>query len=65
VANPITASGVMLAFGMGTLPMMLLAGTTAGALKQKLQQQGWRTANGLLIMAFGLWTLLQNVVISS
>ena len=36
--NPLTASGVMLAFGMGTLPMMLLAGTTAGALKQKLQQ---------------------------
>lgn len=63
-ANPITAGSVMLAFGMGTLPMMLLAGTTAGALKQKLQQQGWRTANGLLIMAFGLWTLLQNVVIS-
>lgn len=58
-ANPLTASAVMLAFGLGTLPMMLFAGSTAGALKQKLQQQGWRTANGLLIVAFGAWTLLQ------
>lgn len=61
-ANPLTSSAVMLAFGLGTLPMMLLAGSTAGALKQKLQQHGWRTANGLLIMAFGIWTLLQTVI---
>ncbi len=57
--NAATASGAMLAFGLGTLPMMLLAGSTAGALKQKLQQHGWRTANGLLVIAFGVWTLLQ------
>ena len=59
-ANPLTSSAVMFAFGVGTLPMMLLAGSTAGALKQKLQQHGWRTANGLLIMAFGIWTLITN-----
>jgi hypothetical protein len=58
-ANAITSSAAMLAFGLGTLPMMLLAGSTAGALKQKLQQQGWRTANGLLVISFGVWTLLQ------
>jgi len=63
-ANPLTSSAVMFAFGLGTLPMMLLAGSTAGALKQKLQQHGWRTANGLLIMAFGIWTLLQTVIIN-
>jgi len=63
-ANPLTSSAVMFAFGLGTLPMMLLAGSTAGALKQKLQQHGWRTANGLLIMAFGIWTLLQAVIIN-
>ena len=63
-AHPITASGTMLAFGFGTLPMMLLAGSTAGALKQKLQQHGWRTANGLLIIAFGVWTLLQTVILT-
>jgi uncharacterized protein len=63
-AHPITASGTMLAFGLGTLPMMLLAGSTAGALKQKLQQHGWRTANGLLIIAFGVWTLLQTVILT-
>lgn len=58
-ANPDTAAATMFAFGLGTLPMMLLAGSTAGALKQKLQQQGWRTANGILIAAFGVWTLLR------
>ena len=63
-ASPLTASGTMLAFGLGTLPMMMLAGSTAGALKQKLQQHGWRTANGLLIIAFGIWTLLQTVLLN-
>ena len=63
-ANAVTSSMAMLAFGLGTLPMMLLAGTTAGALKQKLQQQGWRTANGLLV-AFGVWTLLQAMMHSA
>ncbi|PTQ88497.1 sulfite exporter TauE/SafE family protein [Agitococcus lubricus] len=58
-ANTQTASLTMLAFGIGTLPMMLLAGSTAGVLKQKLQQQGWRTANALLIIGFGLWTLMR------
>ena len=64
-ANALTASAAMLAFGLGTLPMMLLAGSTAGALKQKLQQHGWRTANGLLVIAFGFWTLLQAFTHSS
>lgn len=62
--NSQTSTLAMLAFGIGTLPMMLLAGTTAVNLKQKLQQQGWRTANGLLVMAFGLWTLWQAVFVS-
>jgi sulfite exporter TauE/SafE len=64
-ANAATSSMAMLAFGLGTLPMMLLAGSTAGALKQKLQQQGWRTANGLLVIAFGVWTLLQAMMHST
>ncbi|MDO8415396.1 MAG: sulfite exporter TauE/SafE family protein [Agitococcus sp.] len=64
-ANAVTSSMAMLAFGLGTLPMMLLAGSTAGALKQKLQQHGWRTANGLLVIAFGVWTLLQAMMHSS
>lgn len=58
-ANALTAGAAMLAFGLGTLPMMLMTGSAAAELKNKLQQQGWRTANGLLVVAFGLWTLLQ------
>lgn len=61
-ANPLSASGAMFAFGLGTLPMMLLAGNTAGALKQKLQHYKLQTINGLCIIAFGTWTLLQTVI---
>jgi ABC-type nickel/cobalt efflux system permease component RcnA len=49
----------MLAFGLGTLPMMLMTGSAAAELKNRLQVQGWRTANGLLVVAFGVWTLWQ------
>lgn len=55
----LTAGAVMLAFGLGTLPMMLMTGSAAAELKTRLQEQGWRTANGLLVVAFGAWTLLQ------
>ncbi len=58
-ADALTAGGVMLAFGLGTLPMMLMTGSAATELKNRLQEQGWRTANGLLVVAFGAWTLLQ------
>lgn len=64
-ANALTAGAAMLAFGLGTLPMMLMTGSAAAELKNKLQQQGWRTANGLLVVAFGLWTLLQALTHSA
>ena len=57
--NALTSGATMMAFGLGTLPMMLMTGSAAAELKTRLQEQGWRTANGMLVMAFGLWTLLQ------
>ncbi|MDO8330442.1 MAG: sulfite exporter TauE/SafE family protein [Fluviicoccus sp.] len=57
--NALTSGTTMMAFGLGTLPMMLMTGSAAAELKTRLQEQGWRTANGLLVVAFGLWTLLQ------
>lgn len=57
--SALTAGAAMLAFGLGTLPMMLMTGSAAAELKNRLQVQGWRTANGLLVVAFGVWTLWQ------
>lgn len=52
-----TASALtMLAFGVGTLPALLLAGSLAGQLRQWLQNRHVRRGAGLVVVGFGLWT---------
>lgn len=46
----------MLAFGLGTLPLLLLTGSFAATLRQALQKTGVRRAAGLCVIVFGLWT---------
>lgn len=54
-----TISGLMMiAFGMGTLPFLLLTGTLAAEVRQVLQRPGVRQGAGLLVMAFGIWTAM-------
>lgn len=55
-ADTLVSGGVMLAFGLGTLPTLLVTGTLAGRLRTLLQAQGSRRLAGLLVMTFGLWT---------
>lgn len=55
------APWIMLSFGLGTLPAVVASGLVAGALSQFLQQRGVRTLLALLIIAFGVWTLLAVV----
>ena len=50
-------AAVMLAFGLGTLPNLLLMGLAAGRAGRWLQHAGLRTAAGLLVMGFGVLTL--------
>lgn len=57
-ASPVGAAWVMLAFGLGTLPAVLAGGLLAERLKQVIQSRRWRIAMGLLVIGFGLWTLL-------
>ena len=45
---------LMLAFGLGTLPMLLTMGMTAVKLKATLQNIWIRRASGLLVLSFGL-----------
>nr|WP_215730834.1 sulfite exporter TauE/SafE family protein [Pseudomonas lalucatii] len=48
---------LMLGFGLGTLPVLLATGMAAERLTALLRRRGVRTAGGLLVILFGLWTL--------
>lgn len=48
---------VMLAFGVGTLPSLLLAGIAAQQLTRLLQLRQLRWVMAVLIILFGLWTI--------
>lgn len=48
---------LMLAFGLGTLPVLLATGLAAERLTALLRRRGIRLAGGLLVILFGLWTL--------
>ncbi len=52
-------AGLMLAFGLGTLPNLLLMGLLAGWLTRWVRQPLVRRAAGALVIVFGLYTLVQ------
>ncbi len=56
-ASVTESAGVMLAFGLGTLPAVLASGVFAERIKQLMQLERLRVTMALLIMAFGVWTL--------
>lgn len=56
-ASVVGAAGVMLAFGIGTLPAVLASGVFAERIKAIMQKQGLRTLMALFIIGFGLWTI--------
>ncbi len=51
-------AGVMLAFGLGTLPNLLLIGLFASRLSKVLNYPGVKPCFGLIIMALGLYRLV-------
>ncbi|MCQ3032984.1 sulfite exporter TauE/SafE family protein [Pseudomonas syringae] len=55
--NAINSALLMLAFGVGTCPVLLATGLAAERTTALLRQRGVRMAGGLLVIAFGLWTL--------
>ena len=55
-SDSLVSGGVMLAFGLGTLPVLLVSGTLAGQLRQWLQRQSVRRLAGVLVILFGVWT---------
>jgi hypothetical protein len=55
--NALDSAALMLAFGLGTLPVLLATGMAAERVSALLRKQGVRMAGGLLVILFGLWTL--------
>jgi sulfite exporter TauE/SafE len=48
---------LMLAFGIGTCPVLLATGLAAERITALLRKRGVRMAGGLLVILFGIWTL--------
>lgn len=57
--SPVRGAGLMLAFGLGTLPNLLLMGLAAGKLAGWLQRREVRQLAGALVAGFGVFTLWQ------
>lgn len=55
--NVIAGAGIMLAFGLGTLPALLLGGLAAARLKAILMRRWVQVGLALFYVAFGIWTL--------
>ncbi|HEK1693171.1 cytochrome biogenesis protein [Pseudomonas putida] len=51
------SAALMLAFGLGTWPVLLATGLAAERVNSLLRRRSVRMAGGLLIILFGLWTL--------
>ncbi|RRV05656.1 sulfite exporter TauE/SafE family protein [Pseudomonas sp. v388] len=55
--NALHSALLMLAFGLGTWPVLLATGLAAERTTALLRQRGIRMAGGLLVILFGIWTL--------
>ena len=56
--NPVDGALIMLAFGLGTLPTLLAIGASAHFLQRIIRNPLTRRIAGVIIIAFGLYTLL-------
>lgn len=57
--NALHGGGLMLAFGLGTLPNLLAMGLFARQLKAFMQNKAVRTIAGLVVAGFGVWGLVR------
>lgn len=55
--NALDSALLMLAFGIGTWPVLLATGLAAERITALLRRRGIRVAGGVLVMLFGIWTM--------
>jgi sulfite exporter TauE/SafE len=60
--SPTGGAFVMLVFGLGTTPAMVLSGLGAAQLAEVMRRRGTRLGAGLLIVALGVFTLTMPVI---
>jgi sulfite exporter TauE/SafE len=56
--STVGAASRMLLFGIGTLPAMVTMSIAADTSRRLLQQQNSRRVAGILLIGFGVWTLV-------
>ncbi len=56
-ATPVNGAAIMIAFGVGTMPAMVMTGLGAAKLSQLMRRRGTRLGFGLLIVVLGLLTI--------
>ena len=56
-ARPVNGAAVMIAFGVGTMPAMVLTGLGAAQLSQLMRRRSTRVGLGLLIVVLGALTI--------
>ncbi len=56
--SPVRGALLMLAFGLGTLPNLLLAGILLARLNEFVRRPAVRIASGLLVLGFGIYGLI-------
>lgn len=57
--SPLKGAGLMFAFGLGTLPNLLLMGAAAAGLAARVRDPRIRQLAGILVVAFGVYALLR------
>ena len=56
-SDAIRSALLMMAFGFGTLPVLLVTGLLAKQMQTLLQSTLFRSGAGILVILFGLWTI--------
>ena len=60
-AEPVSGAAVMVAFGVGTMPAMIMTGLGAARLAELMRRRSARLGMGLVIVAMGLLTMISPV----
>lgn len=56
--DPLTGAGIMVAFGLGTLPAMTGTALLGGQVNRLRRHPAFRRLAGALLIAFGVWTAI-------
>lgn len=60
--TPVAGMAQMAAFGLGTMPAVILGGLSLGKLGELLRSHNLRLVFALLLIVYGIWTLLPAIL---